>query len=70
MENVALLNAELLKCRSALEALDKEVRYLASHNNAATLPELKQASERMREIADRIEALTRAIAKGSRGSAH
>jgi hypothetical protein len=70
MHNLAMLNAELLKCRSDLEAVAEEVNRLASRDALEALPQLKDASARMREIAARIETLTRAIAQGTVGKAH
>ncbi|MDA9406381.1 MULTISPECIES: hypothetical protein [unclassified Bradyrhizobium] len=62
MDNLDLMNAELRKHRLELEVVDREVNEIASISDVAVLPALKRASERMREIARRIEVLTAAIA--------
>jgi hypothetical protein len=67
MSDLELLHVELVHCRVQLNELSAEVNLLLGATPTETSA-LEDAARRMRDIAERLEATTRAIAKASRGS--
>lgn len=74
MSDLIILNAELSRCKTELEAIGRKVAQLiasaASCSAIELLPELDRAASQLRDTTEHLEAATRAIAGGAGDRVH
>ncbi|WOH56920.1 MULTISPECIES: hypothetical protein [Bradyrhizobium] len=69
MDEFAMLLTELDRCKAEFEHLQNDLS-LATGTGRTDVAALQDAARRMSDIAARLEAVTRAIAKGTANGVH